>query len=221
MSAPTGFAAAVLPLRAVARAEAMRLTRSAADADDLVQDSLVSAMLAWPRFRPPAGAEGPATRAWLLTIVRRKFLDAYRARQRRATLVESYGPHPDYYRASAAGADLDEAPRARCTAVWGGVAVPAGPIPSALAAAVGALDPRLRTVLERVADGVPLPEIAAELGVPSATVRSRAFRARARLRAAALAAAADYGIGRQSGRAREDAPPVEAPHGPQADRRGV
>src|SRR4051812_50195376 len=48
------------------------------DADDLLQETLIAAMRAYPRLR-----EGSNVRAWLFTIARNKALDEHRSRARR------------------------------------------------------------------------------------------------------------------------------------------
>jgi RNA polymerase sigma factor (sigma-70 family) len=52
------------------------------DADDLLQETLIAAMRAYPRLR-----EGSNVRAWLFTIARNKALDEYRSRARRPVPV--------------------------------------------------------------------------------------------------------------------------------------
>jgi RNA polymerase sigma factor (sigma-70 family) len=54
------------------------------EADDCFQETLMSAIRAYPRLDPAANV-----RAWLFTIARRKAVDAHRARSRRAIPVES------------------------------------------------------------------------------------------------------------------------------------
>jgi RNA polymerase sigma factor (sigma-70 family) len=52
------------------------------DADDLLQETLIAAMRAYPRLR-----EGSNVRAWLFTIARNKALDEHRSRARRPVPV--------------------------------------------------------------------------------------------------------------------------------------
>jgi RNA polymerase sigma factor (sigma-70 family) len=52
------------------------------DADDVLQETLIAALGAYPRLRP-----GSNVRAWMLTIARNKALDAHRARSRRPVPV--------------------------------------------------------------------------------------------------------------------------------------
>jgi RNA polymerase sigma factor (sigma-70 family) len=54
------------------------------EADDCFQETLMSAIRAYPQLDPTANV-----RAWLFTIARRKAVDAHRARGRRAIPVES------------------------------------------------------------------------------------------------------------------------------------
>src|SRR3954470_13483945 len=64
------------------------------EADDILQETLLSALRAYPRLR-----EGSNVRAWLFTIARNKALDEHRARARRpvpvaAGLEEAAAPRP-------------------------------------------------------------------------------------------------------------------------------
>lgn len=54
------------------------LTQSEADADDLAQDTMIKAMRAIDRFR-----DGTDMKAWLVTIMKRTFIDKLRSDQRR------------------------------------------------------------------------------------------------------------------------------------------
>src|SRR3954467_14584890 len=51
------------------------------EAEDALQETLISALRAYPRLRA-----GSNVRAWLLTIARNKAMDSHRARSRRAVL---------------------------------------------------------------------------------------------------------------------------------------
>ena len=74
------------------------------EADDCFQETLMSAIRAYPKLDPAANV-----RAWLLTIARRKAVDAHRARVRRAIPVATVpeastspangtGPDPELWR---------------------------------------------------------------------------------------------------------------------------
>jgi RNA polymerase sigma-70 factor (ECF subfamily) len=57
---------------------ALRMTRNAADAEDLVQETFLKAYRAYDRFE-----EGTNIRAWLYRILTNTFINSYRAKQRR------------------------------------------------------------------------------------------------------------------------------------------
>jgi RNA polymerase sigma factor (sigma-70 family) len=59
----------------------------AQEADDALQETLLSALRAYPRLRP-----GSNVRAWMLTIARNKALDSHRARARRPVPVGEAEP---------------------------------------------------------------------------------------------------------------------------------
>lgn len=65
---------------------ALRLTRNATDAQDLLQDAVVRALRFHHKFQ-----EGTYLKAWLLTILRNTFINDYRKRARRPTMVEWTG----------------------------------------------------------------------------------------------------------------------------------
>ncbi len=142
----------------------LALTGSAAEAEDLVQDTLVRAWGAVERF------DGAYPRAWLLTILRNTHRN--RARRRRPDLVH----------------EAHMLPGARPAF---GIGEPASPedlvvdrtLEAPLERAVAALDPRFRTVLLLVdVDGFSYAETAQALDIPVGTVMSRLSRARTRVR---------------------------------------
>src|SRR3954470_3210507 len=67
------------------------------EADDCLQETLLSALRAYPRLRP-----GSNVRAWLLTIARNKAMDSHRARRRQPVPA---GEHIEM--AAPAGAELN------------------------------------------------------------------------------------------------------------------
>jgi RNA polymerase sigma factor (sigma-70 family) len=64
------------------------------EAEDALQETLISALRAYPRLRP-----GSNVRAWMLTIAKNKAMDSHRARVRQPVLVgeaiDSPDPAPD------------------------------------------------------------------------------------------------------------------------------
>jgi RNA polymerase sigma-70 factor (ECF subfamily) len=158
------FASQMLDCRRYLYAAAMRLTGSAADAEDLVQETLAKACA-----RAGSYQQGTNLRAWLMRIELNTFYDACRARQRRPWEVPL----------EAGTADLAPAmPSAEDDALA------RMPNPVVLAA-LHDLPGRYRTVVCLAdVEGYSYAEIAGQLEVPLGTVMSRLHRGRKRLRVA-------------------------------------
>lgn len=77
MSAPTAFKAELIELLPSLRAFARSLAHNSAQADDLVQDTLVKALANVDRFEP-----GTNLRAWLFTILRNHYYSQLRKLKR-------------------------------------------------------------------------------------------------------------------------------------------
>ena len=131
---------------------ALRFVGNAADADDLVQDTLFRAYQAWDQFQRGTNAKG-----WLITILRHVFINEYRRDARRRQILEAAPTQPEHARVRYLD-DLvdDEVMRA----------IDALPLPY-----------REVVVLRDIED-LHYDEIADLLGVPVGTVKSRLFRAR-------------------------------------------
>jgi len=163
LSDDEAFARYVLPEVDVLLRVALSRTRNAADAEDLVQDTLLRAYRAIGRF------DGNYPRAWLLTILRNA--QANRVRRRRPSLLRN----PD------AGQRLQEVRDALPSAE----AIVVG---RAFDATVE-LPTRFRHVVELIdIDGLSYQDAADTLGVPVGTVMSRLHRARYRIRTRLTAA---------------------------------
>jgi RNA polymerase sigma-70 factor (ECF subfamily) len=142
--------------------QANRLTRSRADAGDLVQDTFERACRALHTYQP-----GSSGYRWLSTIMTRLFIDGWRRRKRRQleTPIDEI--------------DLPSKPPAadpECHLVT----------TADLEAAVATLPAQSRILVERQLAGVPYTALASEMGVQMATVGTRLFRAREKLRAALI-----------------------------------
>jgi len=151
------------------RRRARRMTRCEADADDLVQETVLRAFRARDRFMP-----GSSMSAWTSTIMRRVVLtDAMRAK-RRATRNDTD-----------AGEPLERAPD---------TTFERADAPPTYARLVERLDDRVKRALDQVPEYCRTPfllsvvgelscaEIASRLGVPEGTVMSRIHRARERMK---------------------------------------
>jgi len=159
------FETQVLPNLDAAYRFARWLTRSPADADDLVQEAFVRA------FRGFDGLRGGDVKAWLLTIVRNCHVTALRQRQRRATV-----PLADER-------DEQTPPDAVATLPGPESAALAADDQRTLARLIAALPQEQREVLLlREVEDMSYREIAAVTAVPIGTVMSRLARARTALR---------------------------------------
>jgi RNA polymerase sigma-70 factor (ECF subfamily) len=72
------FADAAMPLMDQLYSAAYRMTRNAADAEDLVQETYLKAYRAYERFE-----EGTNLKAWMYRILTNSYINRYRAKQRR------------------------------------------------------------------------------------------------------------------------------------------
>ncbi len=197
---------------------ACKLTRDRDAAHDIVQDTLLRAWRAWPRFEPKPGVEiKHAVSSWLHQIVHNEFVRAYRKAKVRAHLntQSKHGLHGTGgpLDVNSLGSTGTVCPSAR----YGDASVAQMPasqtdgrtevdgLGDELEAALGDLNPRHRKIVEMVGlhEG-RYHEVAKALDVPIGTVMSSLHRARNRLIARlGRFAAAEYGISDQ----RESAEP--------------
>ncbi|MFA7324572.1 MAG: sigma-70 family RNA polymerase sigma factor [Candidatus Nanopelagicales bacterium] len=158
------FAEYVEPEIPVLLRVARTLTASDADAEDLVQETVIRA------YRALAGFDGAHPRAWLLTILRHTASNL--RRRTRPDLVDEWDllsdPRPAF------GAHRPETPHE---------AVSAHMLDDDLERAIASLGERFRSVLVMVdVHGLTYAECAQALGIPVGTVMSRLSRARDRMR---------------------------------------
>jgi RNA polymerase sigma-70 factor (ECF subfamily) len=151
----------VVPELGVLLHVARTMTPRDADAEDLVQDTLLRAYQGIERF------DGAHPRAWLFTIMRNAQMN--RVRRRRPELLDD----PDQAGAVVQVNDTtspEDAAMARA-------------FDEAVAEALGHLQPRMAEVVELVdMDGLTCAEAAEALGIPVGTVMSRLHRARRKIR---------------------------------------
>ena len=163
-SSHEAFEQYVLPEVEVLLRVARSLTRNRADAEDLVQDTMIRAYRAIDRF------DGRHPRAWLLTILRNTHIN--RNRRRRPELLRD--PDLQIERAEQAP-EVDEAMRPdRFIDLE---------FDHDVRAALDSLAPMFGEVVELVdLDGLSYAEAADVLGVPVGTVMSRLHRGRKKIR---------------------------------------
>jgi RNA polymerase sigma-70 factor (ECF subfamily) len=171
-----------LPYRAALLRTARRLTRNEADAEDLVQDTLLNAYVGFRRFRP-----GTNLRAWLFRILHNRWISTHRMKQRR----------PDEFAVDQI-TDSDLASSAIHTADGGRSAedealnvLPDSDIRAALAALPEGFQ---LAVYYADVQGFTYAQTAALMKVPLGTVMSRISRSRERLRESLAEVARDRGL---------------------------
>lgn len=174
------FEREALPYRGMLLQNAVRLTRHAQDAEDLVQETMARACAGFPAFKP-----GTNVRAWLFRIMMNTFINGYRRRQREPLLVHE--PSDDTL-AALPGAQrsvrIDSAEDQALSAL------PAQEIVCAMRALPA--DFRRAVYLIDVA-GYSYREAAAMMGTPIGTVMSRLHRGRTSLRARLVSQLAGHG----------------------------
>jgi len=162
---------------------ALSLTRSEADADNLVQETFLRGLRGWHTFTP-----GTDCRRWLFTICRKVFTQLNTRVRPNLEYLEGDAdslPTTMGYLDARRDGTIDLLDR-----------IDAGP---AVQRAVQALPEPHRAILVLVdIEGLSYEEAAAVLEVPLGTVRSRLYRARRHVQERLLAHARDAGIGRRA-----------------------
>jgi RNA polymerase sigma-70 factor, ECF subfamily len=143
-------------------AAGMRMARSTAEAEDLVQETFLRAYAGWHRFEP-----GTNVRAWLFRILTNAFINGWRERARAARIEEHRLLEASYSDETRAAAGDPEGHLAGAH------------LSDEMAVALGSLPPgyRAAVVLAELHD-FSYAEIADALGVPTGTVMSRLHRGR-------------------------------------------
>jgi RNA polymerase sigma-70 factor (ECF subfamily) len=177
----SAFAAACIPHSAELYGVAMRICRDPDTAKDLVQETLLRAMVAWDSFEP-----GSNVRAWLFRILTNSFINGYRKRRRHQRFATE---RPGDAMTALYGRDQDRTDDV-ATELYG------NQLADEVSGALGKLGPDYRDVVERAdLKGQKYKDIADDLHVPIGTVMSRLFRARRQLETELTDYAADeWGI---------------------------
>jgi RNA polymerase sigma-70 factor (ECF subfamily) len=183
---------------------AMRLTRSPADADDLVQDAFLKAYRFYDRFEP-----GTNLRAWLLRILTNTFINKYRRNVRERKVLDGDDAEPvgDGVMSRAAMRALTEPESDAMRSI----------VSQEIQKALDELseEHRLMIVLADVEE-LSYKEIADIVGCPIGTVMSRLHRARKQMQGRLVEQAVEMGI---VDAARLSTPPAETPVSLEAYRR--
>jgi RNA polymerase sigma-70 factor (ECF subfamily) len=174
------FEREVLALSGDLRRRAWLYTKNDADADDLVQETLLKAYRAFDRLR-----EDTKMRGWLVCIMRNTWISNYRTTQRRPTEVLS-GDFADGYLDSGVLPEAARAPSAEHHAL-------SDVMNPELIAALQALPAEARKTIYYVAVcGMRSREAAEIMGIPEGTVLSRMHRIRIKLRESLGVDSRDY-----------------------------
>lgn len=162
------FAESAMPLMDQLYSAAMRMTRNAADAEDLVQETYMKAYRAYDRFE-----EGTNLKAWMYRILTNSYINRYRSKQRRPDESDIADVEDMYlYRrlggeqSSSLGTSAEEAFLSSVT-------------DETVKAAIEAIPENFRiAVLLADVEGFAYKEIAEILEIPIGTVMSRIHRGR-------------------------------------------
>lgn len=174
------FEADLEPLLGSLYGAALRYRRNAADAEDLVSQTVLRAWRGYERFTPTR--EG-AFKAWIFTILHNTWISEHRKRTRRVEEVSATTDDGDVFDQIGEGAGSAEA------AVLD--AIPS----SEVKAALEALNEDFRTAVVLCdVEGFSYAEIAEITGVPVGTVMSRIHRGRKALQKALMEYAREHGL---------------------------
>ena len=173
----------VLPLLDSLYSGALRMTRNPADAEDLVQETMLRAYRSFDRFEP-----GTNLKAWLFRIMTNAYINTYRKRQREPQKVSS-DELEDFDLYQELKTHDPEMTRTPETIVLDSL------VDSDITEAIDALPDQFRmAVLLSDVEGFSYAEMAEIMDVPLGTVMSRLHRGRKALQKRLWELARDRGI---------------------------
>jgi len=165
-------------------AAAMRMTRNPADAEDLLQETLIRAYRGFEGF-----SDGTNLRAWLYRILTNTFINSYRAKQRRPEQTELDESEDLYLYRRLGGLEAAKMGRSAEDEMMDLFSE------TEVKAAIEALPESFRMcVLLADVEGFAYKEIAEMLEIPIGTVMSRLHRGRKALQRALYEFAVDRGL---------------------------
>ena len=174
-----------LPLLDQLYGAALRMTRNAADAEDVVQDTFAKAFSSFHQFTP-----GTNLKAWLYRILTNTYINTYRKKQRSPQL----GGGADIEDWQLARAEQHTSDGLRSAEMDALDRMP----DSVVTRAMEQLAPDFRTAVYLAdVEGFSYKEIAQIMGTPIGTVMSRLNRGRTQLRSLLGDYAREQGIGRR------------------------
>jgi len=159
----------VVPFMGQLYPAALRMTKNPTDAEDLVQETIAKAYVAFHQFRP-----GTNLRAWLHRILANTFINSYRKRRREpiqapgAEFQEDWQVSADRLSVPVRSAEAEALDRLADSDVLSALR----DLPEDFRVAIYLAD----------IEGYPYREIAEMMGTPIGTVMSRLHRGRSRLR---------------------------------------
>ncbi len=159
----------VVPFMGQLYPAALRMTKNPTDAEDLVQETIAKAYVAFHQFRP-----GTNLRAWLHRILANTFINSYRKRRREpvqasgAEFQEDWQVSADRLSVPVRSAEAEALDRLADSDILGALR----DLPEDFRVAIYLAD----------IEGYPYREIAELMGTPIGTVMSRLHRGRSRLR---------------------------------------
>lgn len=178
------FAELAMPFMDALYSAALRMTRNASDAEDLVQETYLRAYRGFGGFQ-----EGTNLKAWLYKILTNTYINMYRAKKRRPDEIDFDATEDFFLFRRLGGLEAAEAGRTPETQVL--EAIPDRVVKDA----IEALPEQFRVaVLLADVEGFSYKEIAEITGVPIGTVMSRLHRGRKQLQARLWDFAVQHGL---------------------------
>jgi RNA polymerase sigma-70 factor (ECF subfamily) len=175
------FEATAMPFVDSLYGTAYRMTRNAADAEDLVQETYLKAYKYYDKFE-----EGTNFKAWLFKILKNTFINGYRRRQQQPRAADFVALEESLERQrSENGPGQSRSPEEELLA---------SVLDEDVQRALDALPPDYRmAVLLADLEDFSYKEVAGILEIPIGTVMSRLYRGRRALEAAMLSYAREHG----------------------------